>query len=56
MAAKAKESYPHRESKKPKKGAVKTKSVGSILAAPVTVEVIKKKRPPKETADEGTEE
>ena len=56
MAAKAKESYPHREAKKPKKGAVKTKNVGSILAAPVAVEVVKKKRQPKETEDEGAEE
>lgn len=47
MAAR-KGDYPHREAKKPKKGAKPGKSLGSIVPTPPpTVEVIKKKRNPK---------
>ena len=45
MAAR-KGDYPHREAKKPKKGAKQGKGLGSILPPPPTVEVIKKKRSP----------
>ena len=47
--------YTSRESKKSKKGAKKPKNIGSVLATPVTAEVIKKRKP-KSTEVKGQEE
>ena len=52
----AKRDYPHREPKKPKKGAGKAKGVSSILSTPVAAEVIKKERKRRKTEVEEEEE
>ncbi len=48
--------YSHRESKKPKPGAKKPKSIASVLPIPAEVEVIKKVRKHKPTETEEREE
>jgi len=47
MMAVRKGGYPGKEAKKPKMSAKKPKGVGSIVSAPTSVEVIKRKRTPK---------
>jgi len=48
--------YTSRESKKPKKGAKKPKNISSILATPVTAEVIKKRKPKSTEIEEQEQE
>lgn len=48
--------YSHRESKKPRSGAKKPKSVTSVLPTPAAVEVIKKASKHKPTEAEKQEE